>query len=68
MEELGAFGNVFILIDDLTVLNICDEPERSFWEIYPTELELKKENLGYLEESFLALISAMKDKEFYCLI
>lgn len=68
MEELGAFGNVFILIDDLTVLNICDEPERSFWEIYPTELELKKENLGYLEGSFLALISAMKDKEFYGLI
>ena len=41
------FGNVFRFIDDLTAVNDCDKFERSFWEIYPPELELKKKMLVF---------------------
>ena len=46
------FANTFRFIDDLTTLNDWGEFEQHFREIYPPELELKKENLGNTEGSF----------------
>ena len=43
-----CFGNIFRFIDELTAFNACDEFEGSCNEIYPSKLELKKENIGYL--------------------
>ena len=57
------FGNIFRFINDLTVLNDCSQLGRSFQKIYLPELELKKENLGYVEGSFLDLMINMKDKK-----
>ena len=47
------FAHVFRFIDDLTAINDGEEFEKSCKEIYPPELELKKENVGYSEGSFL---------------
>lgn len=41
----------FRFIDDLTALNDYGKSKRSFHESYPLELELQKENCGYLEGS-----------------
>lgn len=41
----------FRFIDDLTALNDHENSKRSFHESYPLELELQKENCGYLEGS-----------------
>lgn len=41
----------FRFIDDLTALNDYEKSKRSFHESYPLELELQKENCGYLEGS-----------------
>lgn len=57
------FGNIFRFINDLTVLNDCSELRRSFQKICLPELELKKENLGYVEGSFLDLMINIKDKK-----
>ena len=40
----------------MTALNDCGDFERNFHEIYSSELELKKKNLGYLEGEFLDLM------------
>ena len=61
LEKLGALD----FIDDVTGLIDCGESERSFREIYPTEVELKKENLSYLEGSFLDLMITVKDKKIF---
>ena len=55
----------FKFIDNLNVLSYCVEFERSFHEIYPPKLELKKENLDYLDGSFLDLMIIIKDKRFF---
>ena len=57
------FGNVFRFIGDMTALNDCGDFERNFHEIYSSELELKKKNLGYLEGEFLDLMITIKDKK-----
>ena len=54
------FGTIFGFIDDLTALS---EFERSFHEVYPPELESKKEQHGYLEGSFLDLLIYIVWKE-----
>ena len=60
----NGFEKVFRFVDDLTALNDISEFERSFWEIYPPELEFKRESLGYLERPFLDHIVTIKDKIF----
>ena len=47
----------------MTALNDCGDFERNFHEIYSSELELKKKNLGYLEGEFLDLMITIKDKK-----
>ena len=58
------FGTIFGFIDDLTALS---KFERSFHEVYPPELESKKEQHGYLEGSFLDLLISMENVLQYCL-
>ena len=45
IKKMKESANMFRFIDDLTALNDGGEFERSFKEIYPPELVLKKENL-----------------------
>ena len=59
-ERMTHFDTIFGFIDDLTALS---EFERSFHEVYPPELESKKEQHGYLEGSFLDLLISMEDKK-----
>ena len=40
----ARFANIFRFVDDLKVFNDGGEFGKSFREIYPPELELKKEN------------------------
>ena len=47
----------------MTALNDCGDFERNFHEIYSSELELKKKNLGYLEGELLDLMITIKDKK-----
>ena len=47
------FGNVFRYIDDLLAINDNGEFEKNYAEIYPPELELKKENDNKDRASFL---------------
>ena len=42
MGRARGFGNIFRFIDDLTAVNNCGKFERSFHNIYPPELELKR--------------------------
>ena len=49
------FGNVFRFIEDLIVRNDSKEFENSSKEIYPEELELKKENVSGNVATFLGL-------------
>ena len=58
------FGNVFRFIDDLSAINDGGEFEKGFKDIYPEELELKRENIGILEASFLDLEITIINKQF----
>ena len=55
---------MFRFIDDLAAINDGGEFENSFHEIYPPELELKKENIGNTEGSFLDLFLEIEDNKF----
>ena len=55
--------NTYRFIDDLTPLNDNGEFERSKSEIYPRELECKKENDGLLEATFLDLEASIIPEE-----
>ena len=57
------FLNTYRFIDDLTPLNDNGEFERSKSEIYPQELECKKENDGLLEATFLDLEASIIPEE-----
>ena len=46
------FGNIFRFIDDLNAINDNGEFEKNIKNIYPEELELNKENIGYTEATF----------------
>ena len=46
------FGNVWRYIDDLEAVNNDKIFENNIPNIYPPELELKKENSGYLSATF----------------
>ena len=55
------FGNVWRFIDDLGALNYNGEFEKAAPKIYPPELELKKENDGSKNASFLDLDITIED-------
>ena len=58
------FGNVFRFIDDLAAINDSGEFEKVIQEIYPPELELKKENVNNTEASFLDLDIKIRNNKF----
>ena len=58
--SVRRFSNVLRFVNYLTALNDCDKFEGRFHEIHPLELELKKENLGHVEGSFLELMISTK--------
>ena len=58
------FLNTFRFIDDLIAANDYGEFERSFREIYPPELSLKKENEIDTEGTFYDLDIIVKDGKF----
>ena len=57
------FSNTFRFIDDLNAMNDGGLFEQHFKEIYPPELELKKEH-GNANASFLDLDITVKDSQF----
>ena len=59
-----TFGRVFRFIDDLLAVNDGDEFEKHHSEIYPPELELKKENVVNTKTSFLELDIQISDRRF----
>ena len=63
-SKARRFGNVFRYIDDLCAINDGGQFENSYKDIYPPELELKKENIEYHNASFLDLDINIIDKRF----
>ena len=55
LRRARRFTYVFCFIDDLAVGNDVGEFKRSYEDIYPATLELKKENNTTQEGSFLDL-------------
>ena len=64
LQKARMFSNTFRFIDDLCALNDKGEFERNCKQIYPEELELKKENIGHHEASFLDLSIKIANKKF----
>ena len=58
------FGKVFRYIDDLLAINDGEEFERYHSDIYPPELELKKENTTNAQTSFLELDIQISNRLF----
>jgi len=58
------FGNVWRYIDDLNAVNNDNIFENNIPNIYPPELELKKENTGYLSATFLDIEITIVDNKF----
>ena len=64
LSRARRFGNVFRFIDDLSAINDGGEFERCYLNIYPVELELKKENQGTNNASFLDIDIFIHEKVF----
>ena len=58
-------NNAFRFIDDLLSLNEDSTFEKHCKDIYPTELELKKENNNYSCASFLDIYIYIENGEFH---
>ena len=58
------FSNIFRFIDDLNAINDGEEFSRTYHEIYPPELDLKKENCVNTSASFLDLDINIQHREF----
>ena len=63
-RKARLFSSVFRYLDDLIAINDGGLFEQNYREIYPPELELKKENNGYSTASFLDLDIAICGKRF----
>ena len=59
------FGSVFRYIDDLLAINDGGEFEKHYPEIYPSELELKKENVVNTETNFFELNIRLSERLFH---
>ena len=64
VRDARRLTHIFRFIDDLCVINDNGLFERSYLEIYPEEMELKKENDGVLSASFLDLDISIIDRKF----
>jgi hypothetical protein len=64
MANARKFNNIFRFIDDLIAINDDGLFEKNIKNIYPDELELKKENAGTREASFLDLNINITNKQF----
>ena len=64
LQRARRYGNVFRFIDDLNAMNDMGEFAANFHKIYPSELELTKENQSDKKASFLDLDICVKDKLF----
>ena len=60
----GRFGHVYRFIDGLIPMNYNKECGNSLMEIYPEELELKKENANDNIATFLDLNITVKEGQF----
>ena len=60
----ARFANIFRFVDDLKVFNDGGEFGKSFREIYPPELELKKENDSNRKGSFFRSWFKIRDERF----
>ena len=58
------FGNIFRFIDDLHAMNDGQLFSKVYKDIYPKDQELKKENDGFENATFLDLENTIIDKEF----
>ena len=58
------FNKIYRFIDDLLAINDGGEFEKCCSQIYPEELELKKENVSNIETNFLELNIKISDKMF----
>ena len=58
------FNYTFRFIDDLITINDMGEFNNFFRDIYPSELDLKKENIDNSNASFLDLAIEIKDNKF----
>ena len=67
LQRARRFGNVFRFIDDLNAINDGGEFDRCYKDIYPLELELKKENNGNSHASFLDLEITITDNRTFSL-
>ena len=54
--QVGKVSHMFRFIDDRTVINNVGQCEKVYYEIYPHELELKRENSSHSEAFFWILI------------
>ena len=63
-KSASKFGHFWRYIDDLNAVNNDNIFESNIPNIYPSELELKKENDGYLNATFLDLDIKINDKKF----
>ena len=57
--------NIFRFIDDLNSINDGGEFESNYYNIYPEELQLGKENTDKHQASFLDLNIKIKDGKFH---
>ena len=63
LQKAHIFSNILRLIDDLHTFN-NNEFENSYHDIYPDELELKKENEDPCKVSSLSLSMEVHDRKF----
>jgi len=64
IRKARRFGSTFRFIDDLCAINDNSEFEKNFKDIYPEELDLKKENANNTEASFLDISITIDNKRF----
>jgi len=67
LPRARKFGNLSRFIDDLSAINDNGEFEKCAADIYPPELELKKENDGSKNAPFLDLDITIKDDNTFSL-
>ena len=64
MNRIRKFNYIFRFIDDLIAINDDKEFENNIKNIYPEELELKKENIGDQQASYLDFYAKISNKKF----
>ena len=62
LQKATIFSNIFRLIDDLCTFN-KNEFENNYINIYPDELELKKENKAPCKASFFDLLKEVYERK-----